>query len=68
MRERTGALTFEEKVAAAHAHFVHGVDQHVIAALLGVNQGRISEACTAVKLGLEVPYAARLDVVRNKNG
>ena len=41
-------LTFEQKITAAWAYHVKGVDQHTLAALYGVNQGRIAEACKAV--------------------
>ena len=43
------SLTFEQKVTAAWAYHVKGVDQHTLAALYGVNQGRIAEACKAVE-------------------
>ena len=31
MSERKTALTFEEKITAAHLHYVQAIDQHVIA-------------------------------------
>lgn len=43
------ALTPEERLRAAYAHDVMGVDQHIISALFGVNQGRAAEAITAVR-------------------
>ena len=46
-------LTFEQKIAAAWAYFTQGVDQQTIAALYGVNQGRIAEACKAIRDALE---------------
>jgi len=42
-------LTFEQKITAAWAYHVKGVDQHTLAAIYGVNQGRIAEACRAVE-------------------
>ncbi len=49
---RKTALTFQEQITAAHLHYVQGLDQHVIAFAMGVNQGRIGEACMAVRRGL----------------
>ena len=46
------ALTFEEKITAAHLHYVQGIDQHVIAFAMNVNMGRVNEACLAVKHAL----------------
>lgn len=48
------SLTFEQKISAAWAYHVKGVDQHTLAALYSVNQGRIAEACKAVKDALSV--------------
>lgn len=47
--QRKGYLTFEEQITAAHLHYVQDIDQHVIAFAMNVNQGRVSEACTAVR-------------------
>ena len=47
------ALTFEEKVTAAYLHHAQGVDQHVVAMAMGVNMGRVNEACVAVRRVLE---------------
>jgi len=41
-------LTHDEKLRAAYAYLINGVAQHYIAALYGVNQGRISEAVALV--------------------
>ena len=41
-------LTHDEKLRAAYAYLINGVAQHHIAALYGVNQGRISEAVALV--------------------
>lgn len=43
------SLTFEEKITAAYLHYVQDVDQHIIALCYGINQGRINEACTAIR-------------------
>ena len=43
------ALTFEQRITVAWAHYVRGIQQHDLAAIYDVNSGRISEACTAVK-------------------
>jgi hypothetical protein len=51
-------LTFEQKITAAWAYHVKGVDQHTLAALYGVNQGRIAEACKAIVNALTEPKAA----------
>ena len=47
------SLTFEEKITAAWAYHVKGIDQHTIAAMYSVNGGRIAEACKAVELALQ---------------
>jgi DNA-binding transcriptional regulator LsrR (DeoR family) len=49
---RKGALSFDEKVTAAYLHYAQGVDQHVIATAMGVNQGRVNEACVTIKRAL----------------
>ena len=52
-------LTPEQRIRAAAAHYCDGISQHVIAALLGVNQGRINEACRAIMMAASDPVAAR---------
>jgi hypothetical protein len=47
------ALTFEEKITAAWAYYVKGIDQHTLAAIYSVNPGRISEACKTIATALE---------------
>lgn len=47
------SLTFEEKITAAWAYHVKGVDQHTLASIYGVNPGRISEACKTIANALE---------------
>lgn len=46
-------LTFDQKIVAAHAHFILGITQHDIAAIMSVNQGRINEACKAIADGIK---------------
>ena len=48
MVTRKTALTFEEKITAAHLYYVQGIDQHVIAFAMNVNMGRVNEACVKV--------------------
>jgi hypothetical protein len=50
-------LTPDQKMTAAWAYHVKGVDQHTLAAIYGVNQGRISAACKAVECALKEPKA-----------
>ena len=42
-------LTPDEKLRAAYANIINDVEQHHIAALFGVNSGRVSEAVQAVR-------------------
>lgn len=51
--ERKTSLTFAEQITAAHLHFVQGLDQHQIAFCYGVNQGRVNEACSAIRKALQ---------------
>lgn len=46
-------LTPDQKMTAAWAYHVKGVDQHTLAAIYGVNQGRVAEACKAVAIAIE---------------
>lgn len=47
------SLTFAEKITVAWAYHVKGVDQHTLAAIYGVNSGRISEACRTIEMALK---------------
>ena len=51
--ERKTALTFAEQITAAHLHYVQGIDQHVVAFAMGVNSGRVNEACLAIRKALK---------------
>ncbi|CAB4131087.1 hypothetical protein UFOVP120_58 [uncultured Caudovirales phage] len=58
-------LTHDEKLRAAYAYLINGVAQHHIAALYGVNQGRVSEAVALVAKAVNYPgarWAAQKDV------
>ena len=57
--ERKTALTFAEKITAAHLHYVQGIDQHIVSFAMGVNPGRVAEACVAVRKALTVPRDAK---------
>jgi hypothetical protein len=50
--ETKTALTFEEKITAAWAYHVKGIDQHTLASIYSVNPGRISEACKTIEQAL----------------
>lgn len=52
MKDKKTSLTFEEKITAAWAYHVKGIDQHTIAAMYGVNGGRVAEACKLVEMAL----------------
>lgn len=43
------ALTPQEVIMVAHAHLICGIDQHILASMYGVNQGRINEACVVIR-------------------
>jgi len=48
------ALTFQERITAAHLYFVQGLDQQTIAFAMGVNNvGRVNEACQAIRFGIQ---------------
>ena len=48
-KERKTELTPQEVVIVAHAHLICGIDQHVLAAMYGVNPGRVNEACVVMR-------------------
>lgn len=47
------SLAPDEKLRVAFAHIVLGVDQHVLAAMYGVNPGRVAEAVTQVRAAVK---------------
>ena len=49
------ALTFEERIKCAYLHFVRGISQQDLATAYEVNQGRVAEACLAIKSAGEDP-------------
>jgi hypothetical protein len=48
-------LTPQEKLRAACAYLLDGIDQHKIAFIYGVNQGRVAEAIMEVRKALGFP-------------
>ena len=49
------ALTIEERIKCAYLHFVRGLSQQDLATAFEVNQGRVAEACLAIKAAAEEP-------------
>lgn len=49
------SLSPEEKIKCAAAHELLGVDQHILAFIFGVNQGRIAEAITEMRKAAGYP-------------
>jgi hypothetical protein len=47
------ALTPAEKLRVAVAVLIEGFDQHRVAALMGVNPGRVNEAVMAVRQAID---------------
>ena len=56
------SLTPMEKLKAAYAHEVHGVSQHAIASLYGVNQGRIADAVSSVRKAVGISQDISINV------
>jgi hypothetical protein len=51
--ETKTALTPAEKLKVAYAVLINGWDQHEVAALMGVNPGRVNEAVMAVRKAID---------------
>ena len=51
--EHKAALTPAEKLRVAVAVLIDGFDQHKVAALMGVNMGRVNEAVVAVRQAID---------------
>ena len=51
--EHRTALTPAEKLRVAVAVLIDGFDQHRVAALMGVNPGRVNEAVVAIRKAIE---------------
>jgi len=51
--EHNTALTPAQKLRVAVAVLVDGFDQHKVAALMGVNPGRVAEAVVAVRKAID---------------
>jgi|KBSMisStandDraft_5_1062788.scaffolds.fasta_scaffold75518_8 DNA-binding transcriptional regulator LsrR (DeoR family) len=62
---RKTALTFDERITAAYLHYVQGVEQHVIAMAMGVNMGRVNEACLAIKRAIKHGEPAPLHNIKS---
>lgn len=52
-------LTPEDRIKAAFMHYVRGIAQEDLATMLGVNQGRINEACLAILKAAQEPRMVR---------
>lgn len=51
--ERKRELTPQEALMVAHAHLIGGVDQHTLASMYSVNQGRVNEAIVVLREAAE---------------
>jgi len=49
---RKTELTPGEKLRAAHAVIVNGIDQQVVAQIFNINIGRVNEACQAIRVAI----------------
>jgi plasmid maintenance system antidote protein VapI len=54
--EHKSALTPGEKLRVAVAVLLDGFDQHKVAALMGVNPGRVNEAVMAVRKAIDPEF------------
>jgi hypothetical protein len=61
-------LTPDEKLRAAHAHLILGVDQAIIAMLFGVNLGRVNEAVMEVRKSVNGPAPVKSTRFRPREG
>jgi hypothetical protein len=43
------ALDPDEVLRVAYGHIILSIDQHALAAIMGINAGRIGEACKAME-------------------
>jgi len=62
--EKKASLEPNEVLIVAYAYLIGGVDQQVLAAIYGVNAGRISEAVTVVREACE----QHMEKYRDRNG
>ena len=60
-------LTAEEVIRVAYGHFILGIEQQSIAAMFGVNSGRVSEACQAIWATAEDPREAYRALKKEEN-
>lgn len=56
---QTANLSPEERIRVAYMHFSRGISQEDLAAAFNVNQGRINEACLAIKKAADDPKSVR---------
>ena len=52
-------LTPIERIKVAFMHYVRNISQDDLAAMMDVNQGRVNEACLAIKKAADAPKAVR---------
>ena len=55
MKQKRERLTWEERIMVAYFHHVEGDEQAKLARMMRVNQGRIAEACKAIKFAAQYP-------------
>jgi hypothetical protein len=66
MAKRKAHLTPKEKLICAAANILFDVDQHVLAFIFGVNQGRVNPAVKAVRRALGISKRATKQKARAK--
>jgi hypothetical protein len=49
------SLTPEQRMQVAFAVIYQGLDQHTVAAMFGVNAGRVAETVQAVRIAIDNP-------------
>lgn len=76
-REHRTSLTPQEKLRVAVAVIIDGFDQHKVAALMGVNPGRVNEAVQDIRKAIGIdnggeklppPPRDAADAARRENG
>jgi hypothetical protein len=61
--QHKASLTPEERIRAAYAHLILGVDQHTVAAIMGVNPGRVNEAVSSIRTAAQDPKSKSAKIV-----
>jgi hypothetical protein len=59
LEEHKTSLTPAEQLRVAVAVIVDGIDQHKVAALMGVNPGRVANAVTTARKAFNIPEDAQ---------